>query len=173
MKTAFISLVTFAIIIASSAMMALSAWQEDESPLIGRSAPSFKLNAYTGEQVNTESFKGKVLLVVFIVPGLPESAQAMSLLESLYKTHKRAGLEIIAIDMKGRKKVAEHFQRQQDVSIPMLQGDGRMAMEDWEVRFSPTYYLIDRNGIVRYHYDQEHALNREKLQADISNLLKK
>ena len=48
--------------------------QSDESALIGKAAPAFNLNNYRGGTISADNLRGKVVLMVFWVPTVPESA---------------------------------------------------------------------------------------------------
>lgn len=159
------------LILATAGTAALMA--SDDSALVGKPAPDFSLQRYGNGQLSLSGLRGKVVLVAFWIPSVPECKKAMPKLENLYGKYRGRGLEIVGVDMKGQEKAAANFRTKRNITYPLVKGDGRMALKQWAVKFAPSYFLIDRNGTVVHYYSPNDVDNMQRLEQDIVELLGK
>jgi hypothetical protein len=105
-----------------------------------------------GKTVKSSDFLGKVLVVHFWVSVSEQSVVDIDRLKSLYEKHRAAGLELFGVnaDPDHRRGVAVIVER--DVTWPQ-QHDGKglrsEAIVDGGVLSFPTYFYIDRKGVLR------------------------
>jgi peroxiredoxin len=134
---------------AVGSSIANSALALDGKELVGKPVPDFHLLNYKQEIVSLSSFKGKVVLLVFWFPGCWGSEAALPLLEPLYQKYKSEGFEILAVDVLANNPKSLAFIARHEMNYVFLEGINREAMEVFKIEGTPSFFIIDRNLIVR------------------------
>lgn len=99
-------------------------------------------------------FKGKVVLVNFWASWCEPCRDEMPELENLRQKYADKGLEIVAVNLAESGKRIQSFLNAfmpDGVSLVILLDRNSLAYKQWQVRALPTSYLIDRNGLIRWH----------------------
>ena len=144
--------------------------QEIPSPLIGQSAPVFKLPVVGGQgEFQTAQFKGQLTLVSLWATWCPGCKQEHPILMAL---SRQPGLQMLGINYKELQaselsgqdpKSPEAVQKAtarnqawlkkngQAFGVNVLDMDGRVGM-DFGVYGLPETYLVDRAGVVRFKH---------------------
>jgi thiol-disulfide isomerase/thioredoxin len=135
--------------------------------LIGKPAPDLQ-SAYTiGAQAALKENRGKVILLDFWAPWCGPCRRSFPELKSLYSEFSQAGLVVIGatnyynyyrddstyvkdISKADYNKKLAYFKRRFALPWPLAVEDGRNNRNTYGVSFIPTFFLIDRQGIVRY-----------------------
>ncbi len=136
--------------IAYSRMPAVSAADVSRAaPRVGFNAPSFQLSTPSGDPIQAEFTRGKVLVLNFWATWCGPCRTEMPALQSVYGAHQRDGLVVIGVD---EMEDAEHvtaFTRELKLQFPIgLDSNGTVAIR-YQVRALPTTFFIDRHGVIR------------------------
>lgn len=121
---------------------------------VGQRAPDFALPTLTGNTVNLSDFLGQVVVLEFWKSTCPSCRASTPNLEALRRTYGDQGLVIVLISLDGSARDTQRF----------LEGDGYTkfvvvretrpvtfgTIAAYGVRGTPTAFLIDRTGVIRY-----------------------
>ena len=121
---------------------------QEESPLIGKPAPSFTLQDLNGKQVSLSDFKGKVVLLDFWATWCPPCSAAIPHMQALHKKYKDKGLVLIGINHETDHAKVKEFARDRISYVVLLDADE--PFKEYGIRGIPTLFYIDREGEVRY-----------------------
>lgn len=120
------------------------------SPELDQPAPELSGTLFSGAAFDLEQMRGKVVLVNFYSSYCKFCAYEIGNLEAFYEAHYSEGFEVIAI---GVDEISDRSRVARMLGIYNL--PGTMADELQENGFgrrypTPTAFLIDRRGVVRY-----------------------
>lgn len=119
-------------------------FQEIEVP-----APDFTLDTLSGGSMTLSSFQGKPVLLNFWALNCPPCREEMPFLDAAAAQY--AGqVVVLAVDIgDSQDNIASYFDNATlTMTVPMdVQG---IAAASYSVGYTPTTFLIDSNGVVRY-----------------------
>jgi thiol-disulfide isomerase/thioredoxin len=118
--------------------------------MVGRMAPSLPVQTIDGRQLRIGPGSNQVMLVNFWASWCPANRQQMAMLDQLYQTYRRRGVEFINISVDQYRPQTEltEILRAQDSKIPLGLDTNRRIAQAFSVTELPTTFLIGRNGIV-------------------------
>ena len=118
---------------------------------IGDTLPAAALASVNGAVIRIpESLSGKVVIVHFWQIGCSSCRLEMPMMDHLYKTYRKKGLEILAINIGQPKETVRSFASDLKVSYPILMDADARSASLYGVTDVPRTYVIDRSGVVRY-----------------------
>ena len=118
---------------------------------VGDRAPEFQLPALEGTPVNLSDYRGKVVMVHFWATWCPPCVEEMPELESLYRTFKGKGLEILAISAdKGDGSTVSAFMKRNKLTFPVLLDPQALVARSYGTFKLPETYIVDRQGVIAY-----------------------
>jgi peroxiredoxin len=136
---------------------------------IGKSAKDFSVELITGEQFTLSKGKGKVIMVDFWATWCPPCRKEIPQIKQYYEKFKAKGFEIIGISLDSKKEVLKKFIDKEKVPWKIaFSGNGWQdeTAKLYGVNSVPSYWLIDRTGVLR-HFN----LRKEELKEAIAALL--
>ena len=120
---------------------------------VGEKAPSFTLNAITGETVSLDGFKGKVVVLGLFHICDPCMMQGMNL-QKVSEMTKGKDVVVIGVNSAGNSKtdVGEFLSAFPiKVTYPYLLDPGKTTDKLYGGgKFIPNVYVIDQNGVIRW-----------------------
>ena len=120
---------------------------------VGEKAPTFTLNAITGESVALDSFKGKVVVLGLFHICDPCMMQGTNL-QKVFEMTKGKDVVVIGVNSAGNSKtdVGEFLSAfPVKVSYPYLLDPGKTTDKLYGGgKFIPNVYVIDQNGVIRW-----------------------
>lgn len=123
------------------------------SKLLGKPAPEFALKDMDGVDAKLSDFAGKVVLVDFWATWCGPCVQAMPHIQALSEKYKDKNVVILGINSwENDQKKVEPFLREKKITYRILLDSNNEVIEDYGVRGIPTFFIIDRKGLVRYTY---------------------
>lgn len=128
--------------------------------------PALKLKNLNDEQIDLLDYKGKVVLVQFWATYCSPCRTEMPSMNNLMHKLKEAKIpfEILAVDMGESKVDVQKFVDEVKPEFTMLMVEKDEEIEDWNVFATPTNFLIDPKGKIRYtlygefEWDSENAV---------------
>ena len=115
-------------------------------------APDVKFTTLSGQEINMQDLRGKIVLVNFWATTCPGCIQEMPELIDTYNRYRERGFEVVAVAMAyDPPSQVANYTRKNNLPFPValdLQGDIAAAFND--VKLTPTSYVVDQQGrIVR------------------------
>ena len=135
---------------------------QSDQLMIGQPAPSFELKSIDGRNYSLTQLKGKLVLIHFATTWCPFCNAEAPNLDSLYKSYKGKGVQVLIIDVKeGRDLVSQSLKRF-NFSFPvLLDEDGKVAASYAPAGVLPdlardevvlaSNLIIDREGKIRFY----------------------
>ncbi len=116
--------------------------------------PEFSLSSVVnGKTVNSESFKGKVLLITFFATWCPPCRQEIPNLIQLHKDLGPQGFSVIGLSVdEGGPKIVAKLVEQEKINYPVLMADRSTARSFGGIAGIPTSFLVNRKGNVVKKY---------------------
>ena len=120
------------------------------APDLDQAAPPLRGTLFSGAAFDLKQMRGRVVLVNFYSSYCKFCAYEIGNLEAFYEAHKSEGLEVIALgvdELSDRARVA----RMLDIyNLPGTMVDELQANGFGRRYPTPTAFVIDRSGVVRY-----------------------
>lgn len=129
-------------------ILIFTACQKDEKLQYGETAPNIKLLNLKDEVKQLKNYKNKLIILRFWQEGCASCLEEMPVLDAIYKKHKKE-LIVVSIGMGSNKKFISNFQKENNISFPMLIDQLLIATKKYDVKVSPTTFIIDKEGILR------------------------
>lgn len=129
----------------------------DQAPLF---AEGQWLNTKEGKPVTLESRKGKPTLVAFWTFACSNCHANIPAYARLLAKYRPKGVEMVSVhtpELKIERDVAEvkkHIEKFK-IDYPVLIDNDNANWNRWNVSVWPTLYVVDGDGIVRYHWKGE------------------
>ena len=119
------------------------------NPLEGKKAPDFTLSTLKKTSVNmTEYRDGKSAILFFWTTWCPHCRSALRNLNTQYAEIEKKGIKFILINIEESKSQVASYLKRNSIRLDVfLDEDGSVA-GDYALVGVPSYYLIDKNGIV-------------------------
>jgi peroxiredoxin len=119
---------------------------------IGKPAKDFTIELISGEKFTLAKQKGKVILVDFWATWCKPCVKGIHHLKEFYPLYRDKGFEIIGISLDSNKKDVEEYIAKENIKWKIAySGDAwnDATARYYNVNLIPSYWLIDRNGILR------------------------
>ncbi|MGE5334248.1 MAG: TlpA family protein disulfide reductase [Nitrososphaerota archaeon] len=121
-------------------------------PLVGHYAPEVTLHDMHDKLTPLSSLRGSVVLLNFWYVSCPPCQIEMPALEHAYLDHHSQGFKVVGIDVVDDASTISAFTSRLGITYPMLRDIGERAVLAYQVRATPSSFLIDRNGVIRAVY---------------------
>jgi peroxiredoxin len=132
-------------------------------------APDLKLLDLRNQRVPLSSLRGKVVILNFWYAACEPCVVEMPTLEAVYRAQLGKGLVVIGINTSDDAQTITDFLRRLGITYPILRDVGQRAVVAYAVIDTPTSFILDRRGVIRYKYAG--PLDRATLNQDIPPLL--
>jgi peroxiredoxin len=116
------------------------------SDLDGEEAPDFEYTSFDGEKVSLSRMKGEIILLDFWESWCGYCILVLPKINELLKEYKNKGLIIIGITTENREQIEKLIKSNQLNYINIFAD--KSILKKYKVTARPTYYLIDKNGII-------------------------
>ncbi|UCE59649.1 MAG: tetratricopeptide repeat protein [Phycisphaerales bacterium] len=118
---------------------------------IGDPVPAFSVHTLDGAVIESKTYQGKVLLVVFARPDHEKSLRALKVAQEILTANTGSGLSVLAVSTKQDAgdcfgRIAAEF----NITYPIGVDPERKMYGDFGVFVAPTTVLIDEAGVLRF-----------------------
>lgn len=138
---------------------------------IGDTAVNFTLPDLEGNMVSLNDFKGKYVLLDFWASGCGPCRIENPNILRLYRKYREEGFEVLSVSMDYNRSDWEKAVRKDTMiwtTVADLKGANGDVAITYDVFFLPTYYIIDKEGIII-----DKIMGRGKLDEKITALFEK
>lgn len=123
------------------------------SPLVGRLAPPFDLQLFSGGRLTSAELRGRVVVLNFwaswCVPACTDEAPS---LQAIWERYRGRGVTVVGVNIQDREPPARAFIQHFGQTFPAgMDPRGRIAI-DYGVYGVPETYVIDRWGRTVYKF---------------------
>jgi peroxiredoxin len=115
---------------------------------VGEQAPPVSGRDIRGNQVSSETLKGKVVVLYFWTNSCCGNTLKEDL-EPVYRRNKDKGLTVIAVNELDEEKDIASIASTNGLSVPIMVDAGSTLAKDFMVFAFPTAFILDRNGTLR------------------------
>jgi peroxiredoxin/outer membrane lipoprotein-sorting protein len=138
---------------------------------IGEMVPEFEHPTLEGGLTSRRSLRGKVAVLVFWYKGCAACSAALTRLDVLQSRYVDQGFTVVGINSIDRERSPlEEWKDKHAISFPILLGD-EYTENLYRIRVYPTFYLVDRQGILRHMHHGASDDSMRELTEEIRNLL--
>lgn len=138
----------FGLLVAAAlglAMAATAASVEVDQP-----APEVDVRLLNGKLVKAKSLRGKVVLTVIWATWSPAARMELGEVERLFAAYRARGLEVLALSIDEHVGEVREFWRTRGYTMPVAMRSDAFFDRYGRVSTTPTYYIVDRAGILRH-----------------------
>lgn len=121
------------------------------SASVGSAAPAFTLQNLDGKNFNLDEMRGKIVVLNFWATWCEPCKLEMPYFEQLH-TAGRSDLEIWGVNFDEPPQQVKNFVEEYELSFPILLDPGGKVQNLYRVRGYPTTYVVDQEGIIRFHH---------------------
>lgn len=122
-----------------------------ESPAPGDPAPPLSADTLRRTHVDLEDLQGKIVLLQFWASWCATCVDEMPELRALYEAHAEDGFEIVGVSLDENPRDARRTIAEFGLPWPQIcDGLGKQSpvARSYDVKGTPRYVLIDRDGLV-------------------------
>lgn len=151
-------------------LMALTLSSHVNAVQVSQTAPDFTLKSLTGENLNLEEQRGKIVVINFWASWCGPCRKEMPILQDIQSKYEDLGILVWGINVEQNNEAGRKFLANVDIDFPIFFDDKNILSDIYDVQAMPTTVIIDRNGVVRYQfqgyrdgYDKKYARAIKKL----------
>ncbi|MFC2062623.1 TlpA family protein disulfide reductase [Chloroflexota bacterium] len=121
------------------------------APQVGKEAPDFQLPNPEGQAVSLGDFRGQPVMLNFWATWCGPCAHEMPFIQEVYDgwTGKSPSLVVLAVDMGEAPSAVRDFIESNNYTFPVLLDTTQQAAAEYGIRYIPTTFFIDENGIIQ------------------------
>ena len=124
---------------------------ERPHPLLGKTAPDFRMKTLNGTEVTLAEHLGKDVVVLdFFATWCPPCRKSLPHFAALSKEFEGQPVSIYAVNVSEESTVVEEYFKENALQIEALLDEGGLAAEDYGVSGIPHQVIIGRDGSVQY-----------------------
>lgn len=116
---------------------------------VGDKASLSDLTTFDGSTIKTDDLRGRPVLLYFWASWCPTCIKEMPLLRKAHAKYKDKGFEILAISFREEPAKAKTFFKGFDFEFPGGPIDAAYNANYPKLLGTPTWFLIDREGVIR------------------------
>ncbi len=148
----------FLLVLAGTSAMA------SESPLVGKTVPTFRLPDETNREVDFGVFIDRPTVIYFTENSCHYCTQIIALLKRAEAKFGRENLRVIGINVMARdSRLVKAYKEELGFTFPMFAGNRHEVLKTYRINYVPVLVFVDSKRIVRKvvgHYMLEPDLHR-------------
>lgn len=125
-----------------------------DSELIGGRAPYFDLPDGSGDHVRLSDYTDTPLIILFWSTWNADASDQMKILDDYLgaRAPEERLVQILAISSQEERSIVASFMRRGGYRVKTLVDAQGITSEEYRIKSLPTFYFVDRSGIVREAY---------------------
>jgi thiol-disulfide isomerase/thioredoxin len=137
----------------------------------GDRPPPIGLADTSGEAVDLEALRGKVVVVDFWASWCGPCREEMPVLEALHKKYQEDGLVIVGVNIDRNRKKMNNFLKGFPVTFRIVPDPKLEVAARYEPPSMPTSYFIGKDGTLRYMHEGFHEEDVSEIESRLQVLL--
>ena len=121
---------------------------EEDTDLVGRSAPVFSFATLDGGQFSLEEQRGKTVVLSFWASWCTPCRYELPALQEL--SGERPDILFVAVNVDRDLVPAKRFLRGLDLTMPVVLDNNSEALGEYGVMSMPTMFVVDKNGTIQF-----------------------
>ncbi len=145
------------------------------SPIRAREpfVPDFSFATVEGQMISNTALKGKVVLLDFWGTWCPPCRASVPMLSQLRKKYAEKPVLMVGISSDENEQAWKHFIAANHMDWPEYIDLSGKVREVFEVHSYPTYFVVDREGIIRFRKSGFGQESQSELEEAIDKALKR
>jgi peroxiredoxin len=135
----------------------------------GNNAPDWELQNLQGNIVTNAQLKGKVTLIDFSFNACAACMLSIPALKRLHEKYKGSDVNIMTVNTSDTKQSVIAFTKKNDINYTVLLNGSKVA-KSFQISAYPSFYLIDKNGIIAATFEGYSKALENELIEKIDNL---
>ena len=127
--------------------------------VVGDKAPDFQLGSVDGKTtIKLSDYTTKPTLLVFWAGWCPHCQQMAGVEQKIFTELGVKGMNVVGVSLDSSREAADSFVKSRSLTFPNAYGgsrEGRETAEKYGIRGIPTFFVIDKDGIVKATYSGE------------------
>ncbi|HYP67782.1 MAG TPA: TlpA disulfide reductase family protein [Thiobacillaceae bacterium] len=115
-----------------------------------RPAAPYSVRMPDGQLLNSESLKGKVVLVNFWATWCPYCRKEMPAIEDFWQRHRAEGFEVLAVSVDDPPEKIAAYMKDAGYGFTAAAMDPSVLNTFGGVSTVPTSFIVDRTGVIRH-----------------------
>jgi peroxiredoxin len=136
---------------------------------IGKKVPAWELIDLNGKPVQSEKYKGKVIILNFWATWCPPCRAEMPDFMKLHAAYKDKGVTFLGISLDQGLGPVKRYVRTEKVNYPILMGNSKMVADYGNFSAIPQTFVIDAEGRINKQFMG--LVKFEKLEKVIQSLI--
>ncbi len=120
------------------------------APLVGHYMPDATIRDLDDRLVPLSRYRGQIVVLNFWYVACTPCQIEMPALERAYQTYGKQGVVVVGIDIADTAGAIDDFTQHYGITYPILRDEGQRAIRTFRVTATPTSFIIDRQGVIRY-----------------------
>lgn len=142
-------IVSFAVILALLAVLALGLKKVQAGPLSSGPAPDFTLTGFDGSTLTLSELRGKVVIINFWASWCPPCRQEAPYLEETWRKYKDQGVIFIGVNWVDTQKEALAYIDELDITYFNGPDLGTRIAQAYNIQGIPETFYVAKNGELR------------------------
>jgi thiol-disulfide isomerase/thioredoxin len=135
-------------------------------------APPMSLRTVSGQTLNLEDYRGRVVLMNFWATWCPPCVEEIPSLGRLQEKLPRNEFVVLSVDVGEEASAVEAFLKEVPADYPIMLDPEGTTVPDWELRAFPTTFILDRNGRIRLAYFGGLTWDSEEVVVQVRKLIR-
>jgi thiol-disulfide isomerase/thioredoxin/tetratricopeptide (TPR) repeat protein len=142
-------------------------------PLVGEAAPPLTALDLTGGERSLDELRGRVVVVDFWATWCAPCKRALPELQAAADGLADQPVTFLLVSVDAELETARRFLAESSYGMdPVWAPDGKEAQGDWVVKGIPSTFVVDREGIVRFHHQGYERGGGERISSEVRDLLR-
>ena len=121
---------------------------------VGSTAPNFQLQSLDGKTVSLNDFRDKPVMLTFWATWCPFCRSELPIIQKEYNELQNKGFIVLTVDIIDSRPAETtsnlaSFMKTNNYSFPVLLDNKMQVTKDYNVKQTPTSFLIGKDGVVR------------------------
>lgn len=144
-----LSIFSFVLVVVGYTLAGSLFGSDDAPPEVGDPAPDFRLETLAGDAVGPSHYRGGPVIINFWGTFCPPCVEETPALQRMYEKYKDQGVVMLGVNLGEPLVSVEQFTERFGVTYPVLLDPDLVVRDRYGVKYYPTTFFVDREGIVR------------------------